>query len=302
MNETNSSNQGNSHPAGPRTKAPVVVGIDPGGRAASAVAWAAEEANRVHAPLRLVSAREEAVSTDELTHELPGLARRLARGQVEHREVPGSAPSVIRDAAQDAALAVTGRRSMSWLRRNVSASTSLALAATSPVPVVVVPENWVQPPLCARPVVLGLPPTVNGPWGPEDPCARALEFALERADDLRVPVRVVSVHPTGHPGWRKAEANHHERGRLTRGLDQRLRWWAQRYPHVELDQRAAFADAVPALLEASEGAQLVVLCRGTRFGVPHMLLGQTARSMVRRSRIPVAVVPGSTQTDEVLGR
>jgi nucleotide-binding universal stress UspA family protein len=190
---------------------------------------------------------------------------------------------------------------MSWLRRNVSASTSLALAATSPVPVVVVPENWVQPPLCARPVVLGLPPTVNGPWGPDDPCARALEFALDRADDLRVPVLAVSVHPTGHPSWRTAEADQHQRGQLTRGLDQRLRWWAERYPNVEFEQRAAFADPVHALVEASDGAQLVVLCRGTRFGVPHMLLGQTARSMVRRSRIPVAVVPGANPADEVLG-
>jgi nucleotide-binding universal stress UspA family protein len=278
-----------------------VVGVDPEGRAAGAVVWAADEANRVHAPLRLVSAREDHPTAAELSHELTELARRLTRGELEHLEGPGSPASVIRDAAEGAGLVVVGRRSMSWLRRRLTGGTSLALAATAQVPVVVVPEFWVQPRLCMRPIVLGLAPTPAGQWGELDECARVIQFAMERAEALCVPLHVVSVTPVDEPLWRTGDAYSRAQAKLARELDERLSWWTQRYPRVDVEQLVAFAAPVPALLEASQRAQLVVVCRGTRFLVPHMLLGHTARALLRRTKVPVAVVPGATQTDRVLG-
>jgi nucleotide-binding universal stress UspA family protein len=155
--------------------------------------------------------------------------------------------------------------------------------------------------MCPRPIVLGLSPTPFGAWGEEDPCARVIEFALRRAEELRVQLHVVSVLPVEESTWRTSKGQSNALAQFAREAENRLKWWTKRFPGVDIQQRNAFAAAVPALLEAAQGSQLVVLGRGTRFVIPHMLLGQTARSMIRRSRIPVAVVPAASLSDQVLG-
>lgn len=139
---------------------PIVVGVDPGGRCASAIVWAVEEAERHRSPLMLVSATSGRSShADVGQHDLGTLARRLTMVEIGRRAVPGRAVDVLLDAAaDDACTLVVGCRVMRATRRMAVGSTSRAVASWSPVPVVVVPEPWIQPSLATGPVVVGVRP------------------------------------------------------------------------------------------------------------------------------------------------
>ena len=110
---------------------PIVVGVGADGRAASAVVWAAAEAERVGRGMCLVSARES--ETPPPPHQDPAsLARQLTLRNVEHVTRVGSPARVIIEAADSAALAVVGRRGMSRLRRTMVGGTSLIVATEAP--------------------------------------------------------------------------------------------------------------------------------------------------------------------------
>lgn len=256
---------------------PIVVGVDDRGRSASAVIWAAEEADRTGLPLRLVTARDHPLAPNEpLRNDLAGLARRLTLAPLKHVVSTGRPADVLLDSAPGASEIVVGRRGMSRFRRRAVGGVSLTLSALSPVPLVMVPESWVQPTLCAGPLVLGLEPP-GEPDEVEGLQARTLlAFAFSRASRLRVPLVVVSASRKPDPG----------------ALRERLHPWAERYPEVELERRAVAGDPRTALVDVGAGVQLVIAGRYGGRRVPSCALGATTRWLVEFSRLPVAVIPG----------
>ena len=284
---------------GRRSETTIIVGVDPGGRSTSAVLWAAEEADRTGQPLLLVSAypaeAAEAGDRAELRSDLAGVARRLTLSDLEYDARFGAAVSVLLVAATEGGLLVVGRRGYGGVERRLLGSTSMAVAGRSPVPVVIAPEQWLQPSMSSAPLLVGVDERhvrtdIGGSRG-RDPDRSALDFAFDRADQMRVPLIV--VHAFDLPvlsGWssRDVEAC---RGKYQEMLEARLQPWRDRYPDVEVVPRCVAETPRQALLDSARVAQLTVLGRHSGGRLRGTLLGSTARGFLHHAEHPVAVIP-----------
>lgn len=267
----------------------VVVGVAPDGTGTSAVVWAVEEAEHDGDPLRMVTAHARS-RTDGPPgrHDLLTLARRLTLRPLEHREVEAPAADALLQAARDASLLVIGRRELSGLHRRLVGGTSLSVSARTPIPVVVVPEPWIQPEMSAAPIVLGLEPRGHrrGTSAEQtgDPARAAIDFAFARAARMRVPLHVVAAV--------RARSDAMDRGQL----EHRLQTWISAYPTVEVRLRTVAAGPTSALHTAAQDAQLVVVGRHCGDRPPGGGLGATTRALLRDLRRPIAVIPPARLT------
>jgi nucleotide-binding universal stress UspA family protein len=294
---TQSDSQTEEHRAG-RT---IVVGLDGRGRSASALVWAVEEAERGDATLVLVSARPEKTHDRELDaeHDLGALARRLSLADIARKQVEAEPVGALLDAAAEGDLLVVGCRSMHPAKRMMLGSTSTAVARWAPVPVIVVPEAWIQPSMASAPIVAGVRPVeVDDAPGSTPKDHEVLDFAFARADALKVPLAVIS-------GWEmppltawSPEDIERYRAEHTEMLERCLVPWRRSYPNVETSVHCVAEKPDHALLEASRVAQLVVMGRH-HADVLSGLLGSTARFMLSHASRPVAVIPAGTR-DELL--
>lgn len=288
---------------GQRVTRRIVVGVDPRGRSTSALVWAVEEAERAGTLLTLVSARRQPAGRDvpAAAHDAGSLARRLTLTDVETRQVLGDPVEALLRAAADADLLTLGCRSMHPTRRMLLGSTSQAVARWSPVPVVVVPEAWLQPQLATAPIVAGVRPVESGlPPAPRDaardrdPDREVLDFAFARAATLRVPVTVVSGWTVpGVYAW-SPEAVERLGARHQRHLEARLAPWRRSHPDVEVQALSRPQQPDQAILDAARSAQLIVVGRhhsATLSG----LLGSTAHRLLQHTTRPVAIVPAGSR-------
>lgn len=278
--------------------APIVVGVAPAGRSTSAVLWAAEEAERTGRALHLISAypAESATADDRtsLRSDLAGVARRLTLSELEYDARFGPAVAVLLDAVADGSLLVVGRRGYGGVQRRLVGSTSMAVTSLSPVPVVVAPEQWLQPSMSSAPLVVGVDQSRRSEEpraGRHDTDGEALDFAFDRADQLRVPLIV--VHAFEMPmfdGWSSHDVEAC-RGRHQETVEARLAPWREAYPDVEVAARCVPGPPRQALLDAARVAQLAVLGRHSGGHLRGTMLGSTARGVLHQAEHPVAVVP-----------
>lgn len=275
----------------------VVVGVDPRGRSASAVVWAVEEAEREATALTLVSATRAGASDGAGEHDLTALARRLTMSSLRQRTVDGDPVDSLLAAVDDADLLVVGARTMRPGQRMLLGSTSRAVAAWSPVPVVVVPEPWMQPSMATSPIVAGVRPAEDAPRGSEGPLdEEVLTFSFARAAALHVPLIVVSAfEPASLAAWSPADLLEIRTSHDTE-LEARLAPWRERYPDLEVIATNVAEPPDHAVLEAARVAQLAVVGRHhstTLSGV----LGATARRVLTHATRPVAVVPSGSREE-----
>jgi nucleotide-binding universal stress UspA family protein len=275
--------------------APILVGVDTRGRSTSAVVWAAEEADRAGRPLRLVTVNEgpDGSEDPQAAHGLVTLARRLTLAEVQHVALAGSPADVLLEEAARASLVVVGRRGLVPAKRLLVGGTSLVVSARSTVPVVVVPEPWIQPSLASAPVVVGVSAPDPTHEGDHDPAreSEVLSFAFERASRLRVPLIVVSAWeiPALY-SWSPADVAA-SRERYSEALERLIAPWREKHQDLEVVTRSVAEPPSHALVEASKVCQLVVV--GQHLG-PHLgrlNVGSTTGHVLDHATRPVAVVP-----------
>ncbi|MED7948472.1 universal stress protein [Kitasatospora sp. NPDC058201] len=301
---------------------PVLVGVDGSPESTAAAHWAAEEARRRGAALRLVhvwpwltDGRAAFADPDDL----PVAAQRMLAGTAEEvREGhPGVAvhTDVVLDAAvdglvaaaEDAGLLVVGSRGLGGFAGLLVGSVSMAVAARSAAPVVVVrpgrPARPAEPhrdraqaasetrpeavPETVPDVVVGVDAGAPGD--------AVLAFAFQEAA-LR-GARLRAVH-----GWELPPAfavvgflpSGSEMALLQAGeekaLAAALSAHRERHPDTEVVEQARLG-AARTLVEESVGAGLVVVGRRRR---PHDFgprLGRVAHAVLHHAHAPVAVVP-----------
>ncbi|MEU3146984.1 MULTISPECIES: universal stress protein [unclassified Streptomyces] len=281
---------------------PIVVGIDPDPGRRTALAWAADEADRRRLPLLLVLAQNVPIPGDRPTGGRPSweewnealhatgdralseavtfVRSRHPQAEVAALLAEGHPAWVLREQAQHATEVVLGSWHLSALQELLtSAAVALPLIAHAPCPVVVVPESehvTQQPPY----FVVGVDGSPHS--------AAAVDFAFEEAALRGAVVRALYVWHAPLLGVLDEDAAVQECRRM---LSETVAGRTAAHPEVDLRHEVVRGHPVQVLAKASERALgLVVGTRG-HGGFTGMLLGSVSQGVLHHARCPVITVP-----------
>lgn len=256
----------------------VLVGVDGSECSWAAVRWAAAEAERRGASLRIVHAAPYLGRRAEPSTRTPEMvrARRIAAQAYTHARhtaadvhaeteiVPAEPAHVLLAEAPDAQILVLGIATTGALDELVVAPVAQRVVARSSTPVVVVPRSRVPAPE-GHPVV-----AVLGLGDPDDD-EPVVEFAADEARRTGVPLTV--VRPLGR------------RIRASTDVD-----WAERVPDLQVTVEEVPVGTPEDLLRAIRPAPLLVLSAG-HGSLFHRLLDGPHRYLLRHCASPMALIP-----------
>lgn len=296
---------------------PILVGVDGTTAAESAVLYAAREADRTGAPLRILHVIPELplgavpgvvdpAVVDELDPRLQhrrdhvlGAARAVAcellpGERVSTAVVTGERVSALLTASEQARLVVLGAPWHSAVDRLVTGTVVGGVAARAAVPVIAVPAGWSSASEHGRVVV-----AVKAPDAPEaGPLVTAgVALAAERKARLSIlhawefPVVYDNMIATTF----EEEAWNETKRQTLAGLVADAADAAK--AEVAVDYRLVHGQGAHAVVAASEHADLVVISR-RRHAFPFGHLGAAGRAVLRESRCPVVVLPPRRPADE----
>ncbi|OXM45424.1 universal stress protein [Amycolatopsis alba] len=285
----------------------VVVGVDGSTSATMAVRWAAKQAQRRHAELRLVHAIDDeslgyprALPTRENLAEMIRMRghRLLRQARDAAKEVATSVQislvlrhekslQALEAMSEDASLLVLGTEGIRPLGRLLVGSVSIALAARAACPVALVrPHVAEEVPPELGPVVVG----VDGSPASETALALAFEEASWRNATL------VALHCWDdaflsaifeETQWTLNRADVEEQEREV--LSERLAGWREKYPDVGVERVVVRGRPADELLKYGDRAQVLVVGSRGRGGVAGMLLGSTSQAVMSYALCPVVV-------------
>ncbi|HEU4947179.1 MAG TPA: universal stress protein [Kribbella sp.] len=284
----------------------VVVGYDGSPASDAAATWAAQEADRRHAPLRLVHALALPIVRSPMglavmlrIDPIRAAAERLLddtcrRIRAKHPDlaidvavtVADAAPTLLHEAT-DAGLLVLGSRGLGEFRNLASGSVTTHVATHAPCPVVVVPAHWEPGRTKPAEVVVG----VDG----SETSIAAVDFAFEQAQ--ATGATLTAVLAWRDPVW----TGPGEQVPLVYDLDEleqenaavlaeSLAGHTEKYPDVTVNRKLVRGHTAEVLVEAARSAQLLVVGSRGRGAFRGMLLGSVSRSMLHHSPCPVAVI------------
>lgn len=284
---------------------PVVVGVTEGPESVAAARYAVHAAQlrrtgmvvahgyvlpSTDAALGVSLAEDFRARADQIVDEV--LAGVVVPPHVEVTRVVAVRPplALLTELSATAGLVVLGQHHLTLVERLTEGRIAGPLVAHAPCPVVVVPPYHRQrPPRTQDRLVVAL----DGVSAAES----VLRFAFEEAT-LR-GARVTALHALGLEvaprDW------DHEAELSTATLGEILAGFRADYPDVTVDTVVAPGDAEDLIVQASRDATLMVV------GLPHRSrLGawtrSVARSVLKRTRCPLAVVPGSVLAPDQQGR
>jgi len=288
---------------------PIVVGVDGSRASSAAIRFAAHEAARLGAPLRLVHVLAEFVPVAPMHPLLPCdleetgraiLARALAETRALQPTVrtttsllDGPRVRALVQVARTARLIALGHERHPTIDRLLTGATVTGVASAAACPVVAVPPDWSATGTHGS-VLVGVKSLTES----SQLLRRAFETAAQRG------ARLVVVHawelPAEYDDLITVRVDQLAwQDRATHAIDRAIATFRDAYPEVKVDIRVVHGQAAHALREASEGADLMVLARRARvFPIGH--LGGTARALLRHSSCPVAVVPPADEPESEL--
>ena len=290
---------------------PVVVGVDGSEESLRAVEWAARQADRHGAPLRIVSApampprmwasAPAPYGVSKVLGDVPrrALGEAIARARevapdlllVDADLLTGPPALAVTGSGSGALLLVVGARGAGGFAAMLLGSVSRYAAMHAACPVVVVREETGA---VHREVVVGV-------RDPHDATA-TLPFAFEEAA-LR-GATLVAVHawywspgPFGDPGARSTTAHPADPGKLsadvTRNLAETLRVWREKYPDVTVREDVVHGHPARVLASYTARADLVVIGRhGGHDTGP--AIGAVQHGVLNHAHGPVAIVPAKS--------
>ena len=286
----------------------VIVGVDGSASSYSALRWAAVEAFRRGASLRVLLAYHwrwpgSFAATDELrrvSHEqadaLVDAAVAEARAFQPGIEITGAAvlgtpARVLLDAAEHAALVVLGCRGHNGFSAALLGSVSQQVASHAVCPVAVVRGRGER---ATGPVVVG----VDGSTSSDQAIGLAFEEAAVR-DCALVAVRAY-VPPTPLWGADLPPLPHSDaevKATLDTELAESLANWQDKFPAVPVEHLVGRGDAAQVLVGMSSGAQLIVVGSRGLGGFRGLLLGSVGLHLLHHADCPVLVSRTSDRND-----
>lgn len=190
--------------------------------------------------------------------------------------IEGPAAQVLCEQSAGAGILVVGSRGLGGLSGLMLGSVSLRVATFAASPVVVVRGHW-------RPMGGYAPGHIVAGVDGSTAAERALEFAGQEAALRRVPLTAVCALADA-PG--ELGASH----LIGEEFERVVTDWEKDHPEVELHRQITNKSARAALLEAAQDAQLLVVGRHGRGGLPRMMLGTVTETLLSHTPCPVAVV------------
>jgi nucleotide-binding universal stress UspA family protein len=272
----------------------IIVGTDGSEAANVAVEWAADDALRMHALLRIVSA------VSRLPYEFPvpeldaakaknaidalGTAEEIARTrqpdiQVSTQLVEGDPAKTLRDQSEEATEIVIGSRGLGGFAGMLLGSVSTNVAAHAHCPVVVTRRE--------QHITYG--EIVVGVAGSDD-CENALGYAFEQARLRGSRLHAIHAWELPYIGSMISYELNDVRAAEERVADDRLTSWLERFPDVAVTKEVTSAHPVKALTEASAHCDLLVVGSHRRGSLRSALLGSVSRGVLHHARCAVAVV------------
>lgn len=266
-----------------------------------AAEWAAQEAVRREAPLRIVSApgplpqmQSPHVPQAPLANALRGMAARslglaldrvgeVAQGlSIETGLLSGPPAVAVADCGHGASMLVLGARGSGGFGGMMLGSVSRYGATHAPCPVVVVREDLTA---VQREVAVGI-------RNPED-AQETLDFAFEEAALRGAELLVVhawnwfplGLRAKGDPAYDSELFSAAASGQL----EDMLSAWQDKYPTVKIFPEVTHAHPARVLASLSARADLTVIGKRT---VPGLAVGSIRNVVLSHAHGPVAVVPG----------
>ncbi|WP_329259157.1 universal stress protein [Streptomyces pseudovenezuelae] len=283
----------------------ITVGLDGSPESLAAARWAADESEKRRLTLRLLHAwpllaPEPAHAHSEVDQNY--WAKRFvhtAKAELQARHsgltvvgslVADDAQNALLQAASESEMLVLGSRGLESVESYFLGDVSMPVVARAERPVVLVrAATRVEetPPTPTDRVVVAL--KLRG--SSDD----LLDFAFHTAAARGVPL--LAVHGRSVPLHARVPwgVDHVATDEMTRDaqkeLSKALRPWREKYPQVDVADTIRLASPAKAVVQAAEGATLLVVGRPPhRHGVaPH--LGPVAHAAIHHGRCPVAVVP-----------
>jgi nucleotide-binding universal stress UspA family protein len=296
----------------------IVVGYDGTEAADSALDWAAEQAQRQHLPMTVIS-------VVDYVGMLPGIygpsswpllfqeeAERIAAQGVERagkvaasveivaEATVASVPGTLIEASRGAERLVVGTRGHGELTGTLLGSVSFAVSAHAHCPVVVVRGD------CAsagakRPVLVGIDDSAGA--------RAALDYAADRAAEAGALLIVATTYrPVTAQVWAEAGMYNTDTG-TTPEINAVARQSAgnvaaagvvrakQRYPSLRAEELVMAGPAARELARAADGCGLLVVGTRGHGGFAGLLLGSVSHGVIHSAPCPVAVVPTARPQD-----
>ncbi|MEU6998179.1 universal stress protein [Nonomuraea sp. NPDC046570] len=270
----------------------IIVGVDGSAPSTAAVEWAADDAIRMGARLRLVHVLNrwpyDITDGDDYLAEAAGkvlaAAEVTARTrqpdvEVSTRLIEGVPSAVLREQEQEATELVVGSRGLGGFAGAVLGSVSMHLAGHAHCPVVVVRPGQQER---HGEIVVGVDDS--------DACEAALGYAFEQAGLRGATLR--AIHAWQLPVHAFAPEISYDLDQIRAAQQevatQRLAGWRAKYPEVPLIEDVRRAHPVDALTGVA--CDLIVVGSHGRGAIGSLLLGSVSRGVLHHARCAVAVV------------
>ncbi|GIJ48153.1 hypothetical protein Val02_50390 [Virgisporangium aliadipatigenens] len=275
----------------------IVVGVDGSTQSRAALRFAAAEAARHDAALRIVAAYETDVRAarfggaerlEQVVRELSEEIVAEAVAEVRTATATGAAIAgtpghVLLDASRGARLLVVGNRGHGGFGSLLLGSVSQHVALNAQVPVVVVRGN-AEP--AGRPVIAGVDTLerADAVLGVAFAEAAARGTGVVAVHAYRVPVPAWTITYAPIPG--EAEAI---RQAAAEDLDTALASWREKYPSVPVEALVGRGSAARMLVDISHSGALVVVGSRGHNATVGALLGSVATQLLHHSDSPVLI-------------
>ncbi|KPI11010.1 UspA domain-containing protein [Actinobacteria bacterium OK006] len=290
------------------TMEPVVtVGLDGSPESLAAGHWAADEAERRRLSLRLLHAwpllaPEPPRAPAEVDQNY--WAKRIvhnARAELQASHpglsivgnlVAEDAQDALLQAASESEMTVLGSRGIGAVGSYFLGDISMPVVARADRPVVLVRAETRGAGSRPAPGKAGGVVVALKLHGPSDDL---LEFAFVSAAARGVPLRAVhgrSLPLHAHAPWGTDHAVTEEITQdAHKHLSLALRPWREKFPGVEVEDHVALESPAKAVMQAADGAGLLVVGRRKHVPGPAPRLGPVTQAAAHHARCPVAVVP-----------
>ncbi|AJT69676.1 hypothetical protein T261_8079 [Streptomyces lydicus] len=286
----------------------ITVGLDGSTESLAAAQWAADEADRRNAVLRLLHAwillAAEAPDTPPERDQNARARQIVNKAALEVRErhphlqimedlVGSEAESALLRAADESRMVVLGSRALAPLESYALGDVSLDVVGRAEGPVVLVRgESRAEPPRPAPQVpeprvVVGV--SLNGP------CEPLLAFAFDAAASRGIPLQ--AVHGRGLPvhayvPWGIEPEVAEEVTKEAEGeLREAVRPWRERFPDVQVQLTVLPESPTRAMVQTVPGAALLAVGRRRHRPFLAPRVGPVAHAAIHHVTCPVAVVP-----------